>query len=219
VSPRSVPRAPNHFRDAFPSPYGVGSGPPVQTDRHGPALKMSHGETVRRIYLTGTRDAVMDWLNEPLAYHITFGTYGTRLHGDARGTVDRTMNQPGDPIIGSDPALWKHEHNRMNFPPVELDAEKMSYAQSLVPAICERGKWKYHTCAAGPDHVHIVLTTKSDGQAVRKWVKRWLGEGMSLRWPLPEGATWWAEGGSVKWIWKQDYFENVYGYVHRQRAR
>ncbi|MCH8164939.1 MAG: hypothetical protein IH889_04955 [Planctomycetes bacterium] len=30
--------------------------------------------------------------NGPLAYHITFGTYGTRLHGDPRGTVDRTLN-------------------------------------------------------------------------------------------------------------------------------
>jgi hypothetical protein len=38
----------------------------------------------------------------PLAYHITFGTYGTRLHGDERGTVDRAMNKPGDPIIGAD---------------------------------------------------------------------------------------------------------------------
>jgi hypothetical protein len=28
----------------------------------------------------------------PLAYHITWGTYGTRLHGDERGTVDRSAN-------------------------------------------------------------------------------------------------------------------------------
>jgi hypothetical protein len=40
----------------------------------------------------------------PIAYHITFGTYGTRLHGDPRGTVDRSMNRPGDPIIGADRA-------------------------------------------------------------------------------------------------------------------
>jgi hypothetical protein len=28
----------------------------------------------------------------PLGYHITFGTYGTRLHRDPRGTVDRSVN-------------------------------------------------------------------------------------------------------------------------------
>jgi hypothetical protein len=65
----------------------------------------------------------MDFLEQPLAYHITFGTYGTRLHGDARGTVDRRMNEPGEPIIGSEPDWWRQEHGRLNFEPVVLDAE------------------------------------------------------------------------------------------------
>ena len=34
----------------------------------------------------------------PLAYHITFGTYGTRLHGNERGSVDRAHNAPGEPF-------------------------------------------------------------------------------------------------------------------------
>src|SRR5688500_18791040 len=37
-----------------------------------------------------------------LAYHITWGTYGTRLHGDPRKTVDRLHNQYGDPVLGYD---------------------------------------------------------------------------------------------------------------------
>jgi hypothetical protein len=36
----------------------------------------------------------------PLAYHITWGTYGTRLHGDKRGTVDRENNAFGTPVLG-----------------------------------------------------------------------------------------------------------------------
>ncbi len=38
----------------------------------------------------------------PLAYHITWGTYGTRLHEDSRGTVDRENNSFGTPIVGPD---------------------------------------------------------------------------------------------------------------------
>ena len=37
-----------------------------------------------------------------LAFHITWGTYGTRLHGDPRGTVDRNHNHFGDPVLGYD---------------------------------------------------------------------------------------------------------------------
>lgn len=34
----------------------------------------------------------------------------------------------------------------------------------------------------------------------------------------PAGATWWAEGGSVKWVWEPPYFRNVFDYLERQRA-
>jgi hypothetical protein len=157
----------------------------------------------------------------PIAYHITFGTYGTRLHGDERGTVCRSENQPGDPIIGSDPTWWMQERNRLTFDPVYLDREKMVYAERVAPDICVRGKWQYHMGAAGPDHFHILLTPDDpmvEGDAIRKWFKRWLGQEMSKRWPLPDEATWWSEGGSVRWVWTQKYFDNVYGYLARQRA-
>src|SRR5688572_22808999 len=107
----------------------------------------------------------------PLAFHFTFGTYGTRLHGDERGTVHRAMNQPGDPIVGSDPAWWAREHANLNFPPVELTPEQMRHAESCAPQLCARGGWTHHVAAAGPDHVHQVLTIANptiDPKSVRK---------------------------------------------------
>jgi len=160
----------------------------------------------------------VEWLLFPIAYHITFGTYGTRLHGDDRGTIDRKMNKPGEPIVGSNPDWWESERDRLNFPPVQLNAEQMRFAESTLPSICARGGWTLHTCAAAPDHLHVVLSTRSDGAAVRKWMKRWLGEAMSEHWPLPGQSAWWAEGGSVRWVWTQEYFDDVKAYVHRQRA-
>jgi REP element-mobilizing transposase RayT len=106
----------------------------------------------------------------------------------------------------------------MRFDAVVLDREKMIFVESSVPEICVRGGWTLHTCAAGPDHVHTLLTTTSEGDAVRKWLKRWLGECLSARWKLPDGATWWAEGGSVRWVWTDEYFARVLGYVRDQRA-
>jgi len=154
----------------------------------------------------------------PLAYHITFGTYGTRLHGDARGTVDRSMNRPGDPIIGADPAWWEMERKKLRFEPVIFTPEQMCYAELMMPAVCARGGWDFRTGAGGPDHAHVVLRADAEGDAVRKWFKRWLGEALSEKWPRPEGATWWAEGGSVKWVWTDGYYHAVYGYVDGQRA-
>ena len=154
----------------------------------------------------------------PLAYHITFGTYGTRLHGDDRGTVSRGQNGQEDLLLGRDEQLESYERGRMSFPPVELTPEQMRHGEEVIPSICERGGWSLLAWAVGPDHVHVVLHADADGLAVRKWFKRWLGEQLSNRWSLPDGATWWAEGGSVKHIWDDAYLVNATDYVHGQRA-
>jgi REP element-mobilizing transposase RayT len=154
----------------------------------------------------------------PLAYHITFGTYGTRPHGDERGTVDRAMNRPGDPIIGKDEAWERMELNKLRFPPRVFTHEQMVVVESLVEAVCARGGWTPHTWASGPDHVHAVLGASAEGDAVRKWFKRWLGQSLAARYPLRAGETFWADGGSVKWVWTDDYLARAVDYVRRQRA-
>jgi REP element-mobilizing transposase RayT len=154
----------------------------------------------------------------PLAYHITFGTYGTRLHGDERGTVDRRTNQPGDPIIGRADDWQRMERARLNFSPRVFTVHDMILVERLLPTVCTRGGWDLHAGAAGPDHVHAVLTANADGEAVRKWLKRWLGQSLAQHIPLLDGETFWAECGSVKWIWTDDYLVQATDYVRGQRA-
>src|SRR5258707_9153427 len=91
---------------------------------------------------------IVEWLLFPMAYHITFGTYGTRLHGDERGTVDRKMNKPGEPIVGSNRDWWESERDRLKFSPVQLNGDQMRFAESILPSICARGGWNLHVCAA-----------------------------------------------------------------------
>ena len=52
-----------------------------------------------------------------LARHITWGTYGQRLHGDARGTVDREHNEYGRPVLGSDPERLRELQARQRQQP------------------------------------------------------------------------------------------------------
>src|SRR5882724_8374615 len=147
-----------------------------------------------------------------LAYHITWGTYGTRLHGDPRGTVDRANNEYGTPVLGHDPDRLKREFENLKFPPVKFTIEQCMFAEDAIPAICERGHWKLHTCAAAPDHVHVVLSSEFNPETIRRLLKRWLGQELSTRWSLADGQTWWAEDGSIKWIYNDAYFGNAIGY-------
>jgi len=154
----------------------------------------------------------------PLAYHITFGTYGTRLHGDPRGTVDRRRNEPEAPIVGRQDAWRRLEAGRLKHPPIVLNESQRRHAESVLPDICKRGGWACRRCACGPDHVHVLLSARTEGAAVRRRLKRWLGEALSARWPLPAGASWWADSGSVRWVWDEEYLRNVANYLQDQRT-
>lgn len=157
--------------------------------------------------------------SRPLANHLTWGTYGTRLHGDARPTVDRAHNLYGEPTIDYDRHRWERESGMLKFPQVLFDRDRMIEVESLLPAVCIRGGWELFACACGPDHVHVLLDTNgNDAKSVRKWLKRWLGEALSERQPLAPGATWWAECGSVKYVFEQGYFDRALPYVRNQRA-
>ena len=155
-----------------------------------------------------------------IAFHITWGTYGTRLHGDPRGTVERAHNIPGTPILEHDSQRWDESKARLKYLPVRLTREQMVFIEEVVPALCDRGYWALRACAAGPDHVHVVLSTDHDPDTARRLLKRWLGQAISEHWDLGDGPerTWWAEGGSTKPICDEVYLANAVRYVQKQRA-
>ena len=153
-------------------------------------------------------------------WHITWGTYGTRLHGGAKATVDRQHNEFGEPFLGPDEPRYAAMEESLKFSPVRLTREQQEFAESQLTSISSRGGWTYRVCAAARDHVHFLCDVQPEihGEKVRRLVKRWLGELLSVEWPLAPGATWWAEEGSNKAIHNEAYLNNAYKYILRQRA-
>jgi hypothetical protein len=57
-------------------------------------------------------------------YFITFSTYGTRLHGDPRGTVDRDHNILGEPLTDANESWVAHGKELLTQAPYQLDAKR-----------------------------------------------------------------------------------------------
>ncbi len=92
-----------------------------------------------------------EYLEHPLAYHITFGTYGTRLHGDESETVSRERDRFGEPIVGKDVVWQTLERAQLKFPPVVLNRKQRLHSESVVPGICTRELEISHHCrSTGP---------------------------------------------------------------------
>ncbi len=154
------------------------------------------------------------------SWHITFGTYGTRLHYGPRPTVDKQHNRRGTPFLPHKSAFERTVRNRLNHSPRCLTEEQQVFVEELLPALCERGGWDFRVGSASADHVHLLcdIVPEIHGERVRRLLKRWLGQALAQVWPLEFGQSWWADEGSNKAVSEHQYLNNVYGYILRQRT-
>ena len=155
-------------------------------------------------------------------WHFTFGTYGARLQGDGRLTVERGRNRRGEPFVTADARRAEEARGRMRGEVVLLTAAQRGVLEAVLPGVCERGGWVCRACAVPKegDHVHVLLDAPAaaQGAAIRRWLKRWLGEELTRRWREPTAGTWWAKGGSCRAVKDATYLEKAHAYVQRQRT-
>jgi len=64
------------------------------------------------------------------------------------------------------------------------------------------------------DHVHVVVSAARDGDPLRDAIKAVASKSLNKAYGK---RTWWAEGGSAKYLWDRPYFINAVDYVKRQR--
>ena len=150
----------------------------------------------------------------PQGYHVTFGTYGARLHGSSKPHVDRDHNEYGQPLAPTDPAREEKARDRMKFDPVSLTLEQRTLVESAITDLCSRYDWPLHAMAAQSDHVHVVLSAPREGPQLRDAIKSVASRALNKEFGK---CPWWAEGGSAKYLWETEYFRAAIKYVKDQR--
>ena len=97
-----------------------------------------------------------------LAYFITFTTYGTWLHGSAKGSVDNEHNVYGAPLVETDAERERHEREAMVQPPyVMSSAEREIVCQAIVELARDRG-WQLWAVHVRTNQVHVVVSADRD---------------------------------------------------------
>ena len=153
-------------------------------------------------------------------WHITFGTYGTRLHGGPRRTVDRRHNRRDTPFIEHHSERSTSERNRMKGTPILLATAQRALIEARLPSLCRRGGWSFAAAAAEADHVHLLCGADRavHGKQIRALLKRWLTQALNDQSTAPSNSPWWADGGSTKPIDSVRYFRNVCAYIEKQQS-
>ena len=150
--------------------------------------------------------------SDPLAFFLTWTTYGSWLPGDDRGWVDGrgTLHAP-EPLRA---AVARRE---MAEESVTFDrSQRVAVEAAIVTHSHVRG-WHLHALQCRLQHVHVVVTAVDRHPAdvmtqLKSWCTRALKKIADSRGAAPR-TRWWTEGGSKRRIFHEGDLASVVAYV------
>lgn len=150
---------------------------------------------------------------EPLAYFITWTTYGTWLPGDDRGWHRRGMGEQPPSHVFVEMAMAK-----MREAPFLLSCTDREVVEDTIVKHCEIRHWQLHAASVRSNHVHVVVSALGvHAPAVRDQFKSWCTRNLKLN--HPDRERFWTEGASCRWINHDDDLQSAVVYTSEAQDR
>ena len=154
-------------------------------------------------------------MGTPLAFLLTFRTYGTWLHGDERGSVDRTHNAVGTPLLPPHAPRVEFERGCLRAPPLLFDETMRGVVAAAFVDECRYRAWELLAYAVRSNHAHVVVGYAGVGPGLMAGRMKaratcWLRERGCIGADQP---VWVDRGGSERWLWKPDDVVAARAYV------
>lgn len=112
--------------------------------------------------------------SDPIAYFLTWHTYGTWLHGRAEGSVDKRHNAPNTDRLPPDSLREFRNSKRLKNEPYVLAAEARVVVDRVIREHCELKAWRLHALAVRSNHVHVVVSAPGvRAEQVVRQLKQW----------------------------------------------
>jgi len=150
----------------------------------------------------------------PLAYLITFRCYGTWLHGDERGSVDRFHNQYDSPRISANQKWQQYNARLLKHSPVKLDAAQRQSVEVAIRETCDLRNWFLRAVNVRTNHVHVVVSignTKPENALIAFKANATGRMRQDDCWRQEHSP--WAEKGSKRRLWNERHIELAIDYV------
>lgn len=106
--------------------------------------------------------------DDPIAFFVTWSTYGTWLPGDARGWVEyRHGFQLPDAFLELESTA------RMTEDACRLAPHQRDRVNKQMAETCEHKWWLLHAVNCRSNHVHVVLSAPARPKTIREQLKAW----------------------------------------------
>ncbi|MFN6963590.1 MAG: hypothetical protein ACK4S4_07470 [Pyrinomonadaceae bacterium] len=145
----------------------------------------------------------LDWdANEaPLAYLITFRTFGTWLHGDDRYSVDRHGKTIyGAPKIAPNERLTAIMSEKQRSDDFRLDGRQRAVVESAIRAVCEVRVYALPALNVRTNHVHSVVSAQKRPELVMNSFKANATRELRAAGLISPDQLVWSRGGSTRYL-------------------
>jgi REP element-mobilizing transposase RayT len=136
-------------------------------------------------------------MSKPLAYFLTWTTYGTWLPGDGRGWVHK-RGSARTPYREPDSERERRAVGLMPGRPARLDDVQRRRVDSAIRQTCRAKGWLLHALNVRTNHVHVVLSVgELRPERVMVTLKAWASRSLNA---AAGRRKWWTRHGSTRYL-------------------
>lgn len=150
----------------------------------------------------------------PLAYLITFHTYGTWLHSDERGSIRRNRKaEKESQFIPINTPLMETLQSEMKSRPFLLDSEQRKVVDAAIREVCEFRKHRLHAVNVRTNHCHSVIGAQCSPERLADTLKAYATRRLREHRLIGGDIRVWARGRSRRYLWKPRHVAAAVDYV------
>jgi REP element-mobilizing transposase RayT len=150
----------------------------------------------------------------PVAYLLTFRTFGTWLHGDPRGSVARNGKVlQGSVNIDPNVPLLKTMSNGSKQAAVKLDSSQRKIVSDAIYEVCKHRKYILHALNVRSNHAHAVISKAVKPEKIVNDLKAYSTRRLREQWQFSSNERVWSRGASTRYLWKPRHLAGAVDYV------
>lgn len=155
---------------------------------------------------------------DPLAYMLTWTTYGTWLHGDTRLSVERGRPGRATAVLAPNTGLESMRRSQMKGEPVVLSIEERRQVHDAIEECCEYRGWHPLALNVRSNHAHcIVQATGCTPEQVMSDLKARATRRLREAGLRRSDQRIWTQRGSTRWLNNEEGLRVAMEYVLNQQ--
>jgi len=150
----------------------------------------------------------------PLAYLLTFRTFGTWLHGDSRGSIARNGTVISGPKkIDPNVPLLEAMSEKSKQAAVQFEQAQRKIVTEAIREVCVYREYMLHAVNVRSNHTYAVISKAVKPEKIVNDLKAYSTRRLREEWRFGSNERVWSRGASTRYLWKPRHLAGAIDYV------